>query len=195
MMANRWERARRLAVGIAGGVLGLGFAIGVVVGAGASAIARTDDPPVVKPRVRPAPDVRGRDEATAGRLLRAASLGMAPGSFPIAQAHWKDSLDPQRIALQVPKPGDPVVSGQVVGVWRVVKAPADAKPVASPDLRGLTRDQASAKLKEAGLTLMAAEGIEPTKEGAGRVEAQYPRARQMVLPGTSVFVRFGATAS
>lgn len=104
----------------------------------------------------PAPNVFGRFLAEAVEMVSAAGLQIArivdshgndipPGAIP------KEAANAVVIA-QVPEPGSPVQANGSIVVGVTAKADFTER-VKVPDLRGLTLDEARAKLAEAGLVL------------------------------------------
>ncbi|MFN0088872.1 MAG: PASTA domain-containing protein [Acidimicrobiales bacterium] len=124
------------------------------------------------------PSVVGQAEEAAGVALRRAGLGVA------AASESSPSVPRGRVIRQEPAAGAALKAGDTVTIV-VSLGPPDVA-VTVPDVRGQSEDQASARLREAGLGV-AATYQNSTAASAGAVLSQSP------TPGTSATA--GATVS
>jgi beta-lactam-binding protein with PASTA domain/tRNA A-37 threonylcarbamoyl transferase component Bud32 len=135
------------------------------------------------PRYVPVPDVAGASAAEAGRRLSAAGLVVA-GAGAVY-----DSAPVGTIVRTWPAAGQLVASGAAV----TVTPSRGPRPVAVPDVRGLTTARAAARLRTAGLAVAYGparfdDRADPASVvPAGRVLRQTP-ARGTVAPGSRVRV-------
>ncbi|GGS77795.1 hypothetical protein GCM10010156_40730 [Planobispora rosea] len=135
----------------------------------------------MKPPVR-VPRVTGLPVAEAKRALEEAGLRIkVTGSRPVLGAREESVVE------QDPAEGTETHPGTVV---RVVLA-TRVKTVVVPELRGLTVQQAGAKLEAAQLSAGIVEDV-PGDQPRGTVVGQNPRAGEAVPPGTAVALSVAA---
>lgn len=156
-------------------------------------------PSVDKPQRRTfriVPSVVGKRPEIARQILRMAELDSVCGVFYIAPQNWRPDIKPNVIYMQSPQAKAVLGEGKTVACWSFVRASEHQDVVEMPDLRGKTVDEAATTIVEVGLRLIANRSIRP-RNTAGDADAhvmvidQYPRPRQSVLKGTSVFLRLG----
>ncbi|MDO6416127.1 PASTA domain-containing protein [Sphingomonas sp. BIUV-7] len=122
------------------------------------------------------PDLLGRPEASAVGVL--GRLGLKVGQ----RLTQRDPEGAGLVVSQTPAAGEPIDANTSVTFVIGTADPADTTAV--PDVVGLARDEAEAKLKEAGLVV--GEILPRPGDKAGGVLSQDPVAGVRVAPGTAV---------
>lgn len=126
------------------------------------------------------PGVEGKNLREAEEILRSAGL-------QVSVEYRYDNTQPAEVVLsQRPRAGDPAVKGSSVEL-EVSQGP-EPQPTAVPWLYGLTLEQATARLKEAGLVPGSVEEV-ANALGEGLVVGQTPLAGETVPRGTVVNLR------
>lgn len=127
--------------------------------------------------------VKGGVPAVEGKTLREAEEILRSAGLDIRTTfRYHDTVAKDTVISQRPRAGDPAVKGSAVDLE--VSSGPEPKPVMVPSLYGLSVDQATARLKEAGLALGAVEEV-PNALPKGVVCGQEPAAGQTV-PGDTV---------
>jgi beta-lactam-binding protein with PASTA domain len=135
------------------------------------------------------PDLRGLPAEIAQQTLRLLGMKHQVGDFYLTAKSWRDDLKPGTVQIQTPQPGIPLAEGGTVACWTFKKAAAGQQVVKTPDLRKLSRKDAAARLRAAGLSPMRDDGGPGGKSDGAIVEDHYPRPGQPVLRGTSVYLK------
>jgi hypothetical protein len=146
-------------------------------------------PGVVVPAVTEVP------HGEAPQWARLAGLPFVVGVYYVAPDRWRDDIRPDRFHLQSLPAGRIVPAGTPLAAWKLVKAESSRRRLTMPSLHGLTRREASSRLKSLGLPLLEpASGrpdhllrTEDPTDGQA-VIAQYPPAGRELFEGTAVFL-------
>jgi serine/threonine-protein kinase len=142
------------------------------------------------------PDVKGQSEVAAKTALREKGFNnFAPNKtvicgVPDASGNTPCTSDQVNQVIAVtPDVGTPVAT--TAQITLTIGTPPGKVPV--PDLKDLSRDDAEAKLKEAGLTLnQSVQEVDVTdQDQIGKVVSQNPQAGNQVQQGTSVSISIG----
>lgn len=131
------------------------------------------------------PDVLGLSKAEAVAALEDAGLAVATTDAP------SSSVDRGDVIRQTPSGGQTVPQGTTVGI--VVSEGERVENVAVPDVTGMSRAEAEAALREAGLRFVVAENPNPDVPD-GTVASQLPAAGDSVAQGTTVGIEVSTGA-
>lgn len=146
-------------------------------------------PGVVVPAVTEVP------QGEAPQWARLAGLPFVAGVYYVAPDRWREDIRPDRFYLQSLPAGRVVPAGTPLAAWKLVKAESSRRRLTMPSLHGLTRREASARLKPLGLPLLEPASGRPDQllrtedrtEGQ-TVIAQYPPAGRELFEGTAVLL-------
>ncbi|MGK3199934.1 Stk1 family PASTA domain-containing Ser/Thr kinase [Amycolatopsis sp. MEPSY49] len=142
------------------------------------------------------PDVKGQSELAAKNTLREKGFNnFAPNKtvicgVPDASGNTPCTTDQVNQVISItPDVGTPVAT--TAQITLTIGTPPGK--VAVPDLKGLSKDDAEAKLKEAGLTLnQSVQEVDVTDDDqVGKVVSQTPQAGNQVQQATSVSISIG----
>ncbi|MFZ5597425.1 MAG: Stk1 family PASTA domain-containing Ser/Thr kinase [Bacillota bacterium] len=150
-----------------------------------------DDPPVKVNREVTITVSKGPDLGTVpnlvGQTINDARAKLAQAGFEIKeQEEYSDQVQSGYVIRQQPEAYAQAPSGSKVTVT-VSKGPEPAN-ITVPDLRGLTVEDARAKLAGAGLELSSNALEQSTDYPSGRIVSQVPGAGEMVTAGSTVAV-------
>jgi len=131
--------------------------------------------------------VKGGVPAVEGKTLREAQeILRSVGLEARATYRYHDTQPRDTVISQRPRAGDPAVKGSAVDLE--VSSGPEPKPTQVPSVYGLTVEQASSRLKEAGLALGAVEEV-PNALPRGTVCGQEPAAGETVPQDTVVNIK------
>jgi beta-lactam-binding protein with PASTA domain/predicted Ser/Thr protein kinase len=142
------------------------------------------------------PDVKGQSEVAAKNTLREKGLNnfapnqLVPCGIPDASGNVRCTADQINQVIDIaPGVGTPVATAAQITLT-IGQKPGTTKV---PDLKGLSHDEAEAKLKEAGLTLSSSvqEVNVNDQNDVNKVVSQTPQADSDVQQGSSVSISIG----
>ncbi|WP_329053435.1 Stk1 family PASTA domain-containing Ser/Thr kinase [Amycolatopsis sp. NBC_01488] len=184
------KRRRRTLLGILAAVFVLGAVLLIMWLSGAFKSGGGDTGTVA------IPDVKGQSELAAKNTLREKGFNnFAPNKTVICGVPDSNGNTPctsdqvNQVIDIIPGVGTPVATSAQITLT-IGQPPGK---VAVPDLKGLSRDDAESKLKDAGLTLnQSVQEVDTDDQNqVGKVVSQTPQAGNQVQQGTSVSISIG----
>ncbi len=137
------------------------------------------------------PEFRGLRPGLARQMARLVGVESRTGMFYIDPDNWQPAMRSDRVSMQTPQGKSSVADGATVACWVFARATRDTPVVSTPDVCGLSIDEAQVQLDAIGLQRLDGSSLSQQSDDAATevVLEQYPRAGQKVFAGTSVYLR------